>query len=157
MAPLRNLTYSDSMQIESNASIISIVDDDAGVREAISSLVRSAGFRAAVFPSVGEFLAAQDTKDAKCLILDVRMPQMSGLELQAYLETTARRIPIIFATGYPDAAEQKKALDHGRGVFAQAFRRRCPVCGDAPRFRRNRRFGVSAASLSPPAKRAVDV
>ena len=119
MVPLRNLTYSDSMRVESNASMMSIVDDDAGVRESISSLVRSAGFRAAVFPSAREFLAAKDTKDAKCLILDVRMPQMTGLELQAYLETTARRIPIIFATGYPDEAEQNRAFDHGAVAYLQ--------------------------------------
>ena len=117
MAPFRDRTYSDSMQVESNVSMISIVDDDAGVRESISSLVRSAGFQAAAFPSAEEFLAAKASKDAKCLILDVRMPQMSGLELQAYLETTARRIPIIFATGYPDEAEQNKALDHGAVAF----------------------------------------
>lgn len=117
MAPFRNPTYSNNMQVVSNASMISIVDDDAGVRESISSLVRSAGFRVAAFPSAEEFLAAEDTKDAKCLMLDVRMPQMSGLELQAYLDTAARRIPIIFATGYADEAEQNRALNHGAVAF----------------------------------------
>src|SRR4051812_1564910 len=117
MAPVRDLTYSDKVQAEFNALLISIVDDDAAVRESISSLVRSAGFRVAVFPSGEEFLAAKCTKDAKYLILDVRMPQMSGLELQVYLQRTARRIPIIFATGYPDEAKQNKALDHGAVAF----------------------------------------
>src|SRR5690349_8415186 len=117
MDHLHHLTYIGCMRDKSNAWLIGIVDDDAGVRESIGSLVRSAGFRAAVFPSAEEFLAASEIKDAKCLILDVRMPKVSGLELQSYLETTARRIPIIFATGYPDQAEQKKAFDHGAVAF----------------------------------------
>jgi FixJ family two-component response regulator len=97
--------------------MIGIVDDDSGVRESISSLVRSAGFRAAVFPSAEEFLASKEMKDADCLILDIRMPLVSGLDLQARLAEMAFRIPIIFATGYADEAAQKRALDGGAVAF----------------------------------------
>jgi len=79
---------------------------------------------------------------------DVRVPKVSGLELQAYLETTVRRIPIIFATGYPDEAEQKKALDHGAVAFLHK-----PFEDDAL-------FAAMRLALAEPgssAKRAVDV
>jgi FixJ family two-component response regulator len=117
-----------------------------------------AGFRAALFPSAEAFLAARDTKDAKCLILDVRMPHMGGLELQAYLEKTAVGIPIIFATGYPDMAERNKALDHGAVAFLPK-----PFGDDAllaaMRFALGEtgRFGVSVVPLSLPATRVIDV
>lgn len=158
MEYLPHPTYIGCMRDEPHAALICIVDDDAGVRESISSLVRSAGFRAAMFPSAEEFLAAKDTKDAKCLILDVRMPHMGGLELQAYLEKTAVGIPIIFATGYPNEAEQNKALDQGAVAFLPK-----PFDDDAlfaaMRFalRETGRFGLSVVPLSLPTKRAVDV
>ena len=84
---------------ESKASLIGIVDDDSGVRESISSLVRSAGFRAAVFSSAEDFLHSEELKDADCLILDVRMPGTTGLDLQTHLAERSRRLPIIFASG----------------------------------------------------------
>ena len=93
------------------------MDDDAGVRESISSLVRSAGFRAAVFASAEDFLHSEELKHAACLILDVRMPGITGLDLQTCLVERARRLPIIFATGYPNEDAQKKALDKGAVAF----------------------------------------
>ena len=75
---------------ESKASLIGIVDDDAGVRKSISSLVRSAGFRAAVFSSAEDFLHSAELKHAACLILDVRMPRMTRLDLQTRLVEGAR-------------------------------------------------------------------
>ena len=81
------MTYIACMRAasESKASLIGIVDDDSGVRESISSLVRSAGFRAAVFSSAEDFLHSEGLKHAACLILDVRMPGINGLDLQAHL------------------------------------------------------------------------
>ena len=78
---------------ESKASLIGIVDDDSGVRESISSLVRSAGFRAALFSSAEDFLHSEELKHAACLILDVRMPGITGLDLQTRLAEGAGEPP----------------------------------------------------------------
>lgn len=99
------------------ASLIGIVDDDSGVRESISSLVRSAGFRAALFPSAEDLLYSDELKHAACLILDVRMPGITGLDFQTRLVDSARRLPIIFATGYADENAQRRALDKGAVAF----------------------------------------
>jgi len=102
---------------ESKASLIGIVDDDSGVRESISSLIRSAGFRAAMFSSAEDFLRSEELKHAACLILDVRMPGITGPDLQTRLVEKAWRLPIIFATGYADDDTQRKALDKGAVAF----------------------------------------
>jgi FixJ family two-component response regulator len=102
---------------ESKASLIGIVDDDSGVRESISSLVRSAGFRAAVFSSAEDFLDSQELKHADCLILDVRMPVVTGLHLQVRLAEGAWRLPIILASGYDDEDAQRRALRGGAVAF----------------------------------------
>ncbi len=102
---------------ECKASLIGIVDDDSGVRESISSLVRSAGFRAALFSSAEDFLHSEELKHAACLILDVRMPGITGLDLQLRLVDWACRLPIIFATGYADEDAQRRALDNGAVAF----------------------------------------
>jgi len=102
---------------ESKASLIGIVDDDSGVRESISSLVRSAGFRAAMFSSAEDFLRSEELKHAACLILDVRMPGITGLDLQSRLVERACRLPIIFATGYADEDAQRWALEKGAVAF----------------------------------------
>ena len=102
---------------ESKAALIGIVDDDSGVRESISSLIRSAGFRAALFSSAEDFLDSEEREHADCLILDVRMPGITGLDLQTRLAETAWRLPIIFATGYDDEDSQRKALRSGAVAF----------------------------------------
>ena len=81
-----------------DARLISIVDDDESVREAITSLLRSAGFQAKSFASAEKFLHSPVLQETACLILDVRMPGASGPELQRRLATESRRIPIIFIT-----------------------------------------------------------
>jgi FixJ family two-component response regulator len=102
---------------KSKTLLIGIVDDDSGVRESISSLVRSAGFRAAVFSSAEDFLQSEELKQAACLILDVRMPGITGLDLQTRLVERALRLPIIFATGHADEDVQRRALDKGAVAF----------------------------------------
>jgi FixJ family two-component response regulator len=104
-------------QFVPEAPLIGIVDDDDAVRESISSLVRSAGFRTAVFSSAEAFLSSDRRNAAECLILDVQMPRVSGLDLQKHLEKTDRRIPIIFATAYGADLVRKEALDHGAVAF----------------------------------------
>ena len=92
---------------------VSIVDDDESVRDAIKSLLKSMGLRADVFASAEEFLNSDYTHDTACLILDLRMPGMSGLELQHQLVDANCRIPIIFVTAHGDDEERKRALQFG--------------------------------------------
>lgn len=79
-----------------------VVDDDAGIREALEGLFRSVGHRVALFGSAQDLLTAGVPPDANCLILDVRLPGTSGLDLQDMLSRLEVRVPIIFMTGYGD-------------------------------------------------------
>ena len=97
----------------SNHALISIVDDDTSVRESLQGLIRSVGFAVAVFASAEEFLNSERLLDTRCLILDVRMPGMSGLELQRRLAASHCDIPVIFITGHGDEAARWQALKNG--------------------------------------------
>lgn len=98
-------------------AFISIVDDDESIRESVSSLVRSAGFGTRVFASAEEFLNSAHLRDTACLILDLRMPGMSGLELQRRLSDADYRIPIIFITAQRDEGDRMQALKAGAVDF----------------------------------------
>jgi FixJ family two-component response regulator len=101
----------------SETSLIAVVDDDEAVREAIMSLLRSVGLRAAVFASAEDFLSAGHLQDTACLVVDVRMPGMSGLELQGLLVTAHSAIPIIFITSHDDAEARARALSAGAVAY----------------------------------------
>jgi FixJ family two-component response regulator len=92
--------------------MISIVDDDESVRESTKALVRSLGYSARTFASAEEFLQS-DLDDTSCLILDVQMTGLSGVELQARLIADGRRTPIIFITGFADERTRDQALRSG--------------------------------------------
>ncbi len=94
-------------------SLISIVDDDQSVREATTSLLKSNGFRAEVFSSAEDFLASRYLDETKCLILDVQMPGMNGLELQRRLASENRSIPIIFISAHDNQEVRKQASRSG--------------------------------------------
>jgi len=89
--------------------LISIVDDDSSLRESTQFLLRSAGYRAEVFASAREFLDSSRLAETACLILDVRMPGMDGLELQRFLNEAQRQIPIIFITALSTEYEEQRA------------------------------------------------
>ena len=93
--------------------LISIVDDDDFFRNSLDNLIRSVGFRVQGFSSAEAFLNSDQVRDTACLILDVRMPGMSGLELQRQIAAANWRIPIIFVTSYADSDEQAQALEAG--------------------------------------------
>ena len=97
----------------SETALISIVDDDESMREAIQSLLRSVGFRAKTFASGEQFLQSDQIENTACLILDVRMPGMSGLELQRRLMATQCRIPIVFVTAHRDNQLGQRAVAVG--------------------------------------------
>jgi FixJ family two-component response regulator len=106
---------------------ISIVDDDASIREALKSLMRSARFDAEAFASAEEFLASERLNDTACLILDVSLPGMSGFDLQNRLNSERRGIPIIFITAQADEASRQRALKGGAVEFLSKPVRREPL------------------------------
>ena len=97
--------------------VVFVIDDDASVRAAISSLIRSVGLRAEVFASVSEFLAHKRSSATSCIILDVRLPGVSGLEFQSELAKANAQIPIIFITGHGDIPMTVKAMKAGAVEF----------------------------------------
>jgi FixJ family two-component response regulator len=101
----------------SESSLIAVVDDDEASREATESLIRSVGFRAVVFPSAEDFLRSSHLQDTACLIVDVRMPGMSGLELQRQLAAANYSMPIIFITAHGDEEARARALRAGAVAF----------------------------------------
>ena len=96
-----------------DAPLIAIVDDDVMVCEATKDLVETFGFEARSFTSAGEFLNSGCVPDTSCLIADVQMPGMNGLQLQRKLNASGHRIPVIFITAFPDEHIRKRALRAG--------------------------------------------
>ena len=97
--------------------MVFIIDDDASVRDAISNLLESVGLNAQTFGSTEEFLAAQRTEAASCLVLDVMLPGMRGLEFQEMLKKNGVSIPIIFITAHGDIPMTSKAMKAGAIEF----------------------------------------
>jgi len=93
--------------------MISIVDDDRYVREAANSLIRSLGYATATFASGEEFLESGCLSDTECLITDVQMPGMSGVDLQSRLIANGNRTPVILVTAHPDERLRERALRAG--------------------------------------------
>ena len=93
--------------------LISIIDDDQAVRDALQRMLRSYGFTTAVFTSAEQFLASGHPCEEACLILDVRMPGMTGLGLYRHLMSEGCRIPIILITGSPTTGERESAISLG--------------------------------------------
>jgi FixJ family two-component response regulator len=103
--------------MKSAAPTVYIIDDDRGMRQAIQDLVESVGLRAQTFATGQEFLNRQRTSEPSCLILDVRLPQMSGLDFQRQLAETGAQIPIIFITAHGDIPMSVRALKSGAVEF----------------------------------------
>ena len=99
--------------------IVMVVDDDSGVRNAMRALLKSVGLDSALYPSAQEFLAAYQSAQPGCLVLDIRMPGMSGLELQQQLNLRGAVVPVIFMTGHGDIPMAVEAMQHGAFDFLQ--------------------------------------
>ena len=93
--------------------LISIVDDDDSLRNSLDNLIRSVGFHAQGFSSAEAFLSSNQARDTACLILDMRLPGMNGLELQRQIVAANWRIPIIFITSHADGDAEARALEAG--------------------------------------------
>jgi len=106
----------------SGSRMVSIVDDDAFAREGISCLVQACGYNVAAFTSAEHFLASGHLQDTTCVVTDLNMPGLSGLELQRELRNRGCRIPIIFVTAYPNEQQMRRALDAGAvGFLSKPF------------------------------------
>lgn len=103
--------------MKSTEPIVLIVDDDAMVREGMQSLVRSIGLRVQMFASAAEFLSAKIPDVPKCLILDVRMPGQSGLDLHRQLKQANKEIPTVFISGHGDIPMTVRAMKQGAMEF----------------------------------------
>jgi len=110
---------SEKRQSGDAAPIVFVVDDDEGARNSLRFLLKSVGLPATTFNSAQEFLAAYAPSQAGCLVLDVRMPGMSGLELQQELNRRGAVIPVIFVTGHGDVPMAVEAVQHGAFDFVQ--------------------------------------
>jgi FixJ family two-component response regulator len=98
-------------------NLISVIDDDESIRRTTTLLIESFGFRAAAFESAESFLKSDQLHDTSCLILDVRMPDMNGLELQSKLAAAGYGIPVIFITAYEDKDSRGRAMQAGAIAF----------------------------------------
>jgi len=108
----------------SRTPVISIVDDDESVRTAMQDMVESFGFTADTFGSAEEFLQSGRLRDTACLILDIQMPGMSGLELHNRLIASGHRVPTMFVTAFPDTRVRDRALQAGAvGYLSKPFDR----------------------------------
>jgi FixJ family two-component response regulator len=102
--------------------MIAIVDDDESVRESTKGLVRSFGYAATAFASAEDFLRSDRLHDASCLISDVQMPGLTGVELQDRLAAAGNRMPVIFITAFPEERIRARALAAGAcGFLAKPF------------------------------------
>ena len=100
-------------------AIVLVVDDDVSVREALGGLIRSAGLRVEAFASAQEFLAHPRTDAPGCLVLDMRLPDLSGLDLQKRLAEIDLEIPIVFITGHGDVPTAVQAMKAGASDFIE--------------------------------------
>ena len=105
--------HHDDVFMTPRPSLVSVVDDDESMREALPDLLRQFGFAAEAFASAEAFLASEFVGETSCLLLDVAMPGMSGPDLQQELNRRLKRIPIVFITAYGDASVLRRLLARG--------------------------------------------
>jgi FixJ family two-component response regulator len=113
-------------QTLSKTRLIAIVDDDEPLREALASVLKAAGFVTHAFASAEDFLDSGARQETACLILDVRLPGMSGIELQRRLADVESKIPIVFVTAHGDAGLRDLLMNSGAAAFLNK-----PVRSDA--------------------------
>jgi FixJ family two-component response regulator len=99
------------------SKLIAIIDDNESMQDSLRDLIEAGGFEAQCFESAKAFLESDSRRRAACLIVDIRMPKMSGLELQARLKQEERKVPIIFVTAFDDAEIRAQAMNEGAAGF----------------------------------------
>jgi FixJ family two-component response regulator len=109
--------------------VIAIIDDDESFRHATINFIRSLGYSATAFPSADAFLDSNAVENADCLITDVQMPGMSGIELQTHLIAQGHRVPVIFVTAFPEMEARGRALRAGAiGFLGKPFSDQNLIC-----------------------------
>jgi len=101
----------------SKAGIIAVIDDDASVRHATGGLLRSFGYSVAVFASAEDFLSSDMIHKTSCVITDIKMPGLSGVELQDFLAARGHRLPMIFMTAFPEKSTETRVRSAGAFGF----------------------------------------
>jgi FixJ family two-component response regulator len=130
-------------------SVVFVVDDDASIRAAVKSLLKSVGLRSESFASTEEFVGAVRPDTPSCLVLDVRLPGMSGLDFQAELEKRGVRIPIIFITAHGDIPMTSRAMKAGAVEFLpKPFQKRELLDAIHQALERDRAFREEEAGLA---------
>jgi FixJ family two-component response regulator len=102
---------------KSGFTLIAVVDDDASIRLATDSLLRSRGYAVCTFASPGDFLQSAELNETACVITDVRMPVMGGIELQAILRAQGYSVPFVFITAFPEGVVRTQAMKGGASGF----------------------------------------
>ena len=113
----RSEIHPEELRMKETPANVIVIDDDQSVREALGSLLRSVGFQVKLFSSVDEFLRTAPPQGPTCLVLDVRLPGQSGLELQRELAATSNQLPIVFITGHGDIPMSVQAMKGGAIEF----------------------------------------
>lgn len=106
-------------ELNKNKPVIYVVDDDEGMRRALPVLLGTVGYQTATFARPAEFLSQHDLSQPGCLVLDIRMPELSGLEVQQQLNRKGSMIPVIFITGHGDVPMAVQAMKEGAFDFLQ--------------------------------------
>ena len=101
----------------STLSVISVIDDDASVRVATNNLLSSHGYKVRTFASAEDFLQSAHSDDSSCVVTDMQMPGMSGLDLLTHVRTLGNGVPFIFITAFPDESVRARALKVGAICF----------------------------------------
>ena len=117
MFPLAAVSKLAPVTNKSSSQLVAIVDDDRSVQSALKDLMESTGLSARCFGSAEEFLESDLRNQTACLVTDIRMPGISGLELQAKLKAEGSRIPIIFITAHGDSKMKTQAINAGAVEF----------------------------------------
>jgi two-component system, LuxR family, response regulator FixJ len=115
--------------VTESTPIVHVIDDDLSLRMALARLLRAAGYDVRVYPSAGEFLIAPPGDGPACLVLDVRLPGLGGLELQHALEKHEQRLPVIFLTGHGDIPMSVQAMRAGAVDFLTKPVKRASLLG----------------------------
>jgi FixJ family two-component response regulator len=132
-----------------DAPVVFVVDDDAAVREALSSLFRSVGLQVELFDSAADFLQSKLPDSACCLVLDVRLPGMSGLDFQSELARVGIQVPIVFMTGHGDIPMSVRAMKAGASDFlAKPFRDQDMLDAVAAALQRDRKTRDNARAVA---------
>jgi FixJ family two-component response regulator len=111
------LNVGEDFNLQGKAHMISIIDDDPSIREATKGLMRSLGYATATFASAEEFLQSGRVIDSSCVISDMKMPGMSGIELQSHLISSGHCVPMIFVTAFFEERVRRRAMEAGALCF----------------------------------------